>query len=234
MCRSSRARSARFGVSAEATFRSPTAAVSQPASGGSQSGRARSGARRRPGRGFIAQQDGAPSGVRPPAHVRMLRMAGAGTDDLACLDGAVTPASEAMIPVVDEGFLRGDGAFEVVRVYNGTPFVLDEHLDRWRRPSPTCGWRVAAARASSRRRPPRCWPARRRRLRRAPADGAHARRPAAAAHRAGAPRARAAAPGLRDLRTHAHPRRGEVALLRGQHAGWRASRGSAASTRRCS
>jgi branched-chain amino acid aminotransferase len=46
------------------------------------------------------------------------------------LDGQVGPAESTSIPITDEGFLRGDGAFEVVRVYAGTPFVLDEHLDR--------------------------------------------------------------------------------------------------------
>jgi branched-subunit amino acid aminotransferase/4-amino-4-deoxychorismate lyase len=46
------------------------------------------------------------------------------------LDGQVGPAESTTIPITDEGFLRGDGAFEVVRVYAGTPFVLDEHLDR--------------------------------------------------------------------------------------------------------
>lgn len=50
--------------------------------------------------------------------------------ELACLDGAIAPAEETQIPVVDEGLLRGDGAFEVVRVYDGAPFLLDEHLDR--------------------------------------------------------------------------------------------------------
>jgi branched-chain amino acid aminotransferase len=42
----------------------------------------------------------------------------------------VTAAEQAAIPVTDEGLLRGDGAFEVVRVYRGVPFALDEHLDR--------------------------------------------------------------------------------------------------------
>jgi branched-chain amino acid aminotransferase len=50
--------------------------------------------------------------------------------ELASLDGAVTPAAETTISVQDEGFLRGDGAFEVVRVYDGRPYALDEHLDR--------------------------------------------------------------------------------------------------------
>jgi branched-chain amino acid aminotransferase len=52
------------------------------------------------------------------------------TAELACLDGAVRPAEETFIPATDEGLLRGDGVFEVVRVYDGRPFALDEHLDR--------------------------------------------------------------------------------------------------------
>jgi branched-chain amino acid aminotransferase len=40
------------------------------------------------------------------------------------------PSSEATVPATDEGFLRGDGAFEVIRVYDGKPFALTEHLDR--------------------------------------------------------------------------------------------------------
>ena len=53
--------------------------------------------------------------------------------ELASLDGAIAAAGETTIPVTDEGFLRGDGAFEVIRVYAGRPFVLDEHLERMRR-----------------------------------------------------------------------------------------------------
>jgi branched-chain amino acid aminotransferase len=49
---------------------------------------------------------------------------------LAILDGAVMPASEAMIPATDEGLLRGDGVFEVMRLYGGRPFALDDHLGR--------------------------------------------------------------------------------------------------------
>ena len=53
--------------------------------------------------------------------------------DLASLDGHIAPATETTLPVVDEGFLRGDGVFEVVRVYAGAPFALGEHLDRMER-----------------------------------------------------------------------------------------------------
>jgi branched-chain amino acid aminotransferase len=49
---------------------------------------------------------------------------------LAILDGILMDAAQAWIPVTDEGLLRGDGVFEVVRLYEGRPFALDEHLDR--------------------------------------------------------------------------------------------------------
>jgi branched-chain amino acid aminotransferase len=49
---------------------------------------------------------------------------------LAILDGTVSDASEARIPVSDDGFLRGDGVFEVIRLYGGRPFALDDHLVR--------------------------------------------------------------------------------------------------------
>jgi branched-chain amino acid aminotransferase len=52
------------------------------------------------------------------------------TAELACVDGAVMPSHEATIPATDEGLLRGDGVFEVIRVYDGRPFALRDHLDR--------------------------------------------------------------------------------------------------------
>jgi branched-chain amino acid aminotransferase len=42
-------------------------------------------------------------------------------------------ASEAVIPASDDGLLRGDGVFEVIRLYAGRPFALDEHLNRLER-----------------------------------------------------------------------------------------------------
>jgi branched-chain amino acid aminotransferase len=53
--------------------------------------------------------------------------------ELACVDGRMMPSQEATIPATDEGFLRGDGAFEVIRVYDGLPFALGDHLDRLER-----------------------------------------------------------------------------------------------------
>jgi branched-chain amino acid aminotransferase len=52
---------------------------------------------------------------------------------LASLDGTVMPAAEATVPATDEGLLRGDGVFEVVRLYEGRPYALDEHLARMER-----------------------------------------------------------------------------------------------------
>jgi branched-chain amino acid aminotransferase len=49
---------------------------------------------------------------------------------LASVDGEILPVAEARIPVTDEGLLRGDGVFEVVRIYGGRPFALDDHLTR--------------------------------------------------------------------------------------------------------
>jgi branched-chain amino acid aminotransferase len=53
--------------------------------------------------------------------------------ELACVDGRTTPSAEATIPATDEGLLRGDGVFEVIRVYDGRPFALADHLDRLER-----------------------------------------------------------------------------------------------------
>ena len=52
---------------------------------------------------------------------------------LASVDGTIMPASEATIPATDEGLLRGDGVFEVIRLYDGRPFALEDHLRRLER-----------------------------------------------------------------------------------------------------
>ncbi len=50
--------------------------------------------------------------------------------ELASVDGQVTPTAEATVPMRDDGLYRGDGAFEVIRIYAGRPFALGDHLDR--------------------------------------------------------------------------------------------------------
>ena len=51
----------------------------------------------------------------------------------AIIDGVLMDASQAQIPVTDDGLLRGDGVFEVIHLYGGRPFALDEHLARMAR-----------------------------------------------------------------------------------------------------
>jgi branched-chain amino acid aminotransferase len=51
-------------------------------------------------------------------------------EELASVDGTVTPTAEAMVPMKDDGLYRGDGAFEVIRLYEGKPFALGDHLNR--------------------------------------------------------------------------------------------------------
>jgi branched-chain amino acid aminotransferase len=53
--------------------------------------------------------------------------------ELASVDGTVTPTAEAMVPMKDDGLYRGDGAFEVIRLYDGKPFALADHVDRLER-----------------------------------------------------------------------------------------------------
>ena len=53
--------------------------------------------------------------------------------ELASVDGAISPTAEATIPLRDDGLYRGDGAFEVIRLYAGRPFALGDHLDRLER-----------------------------------------------------------------------------------------------------
>jgi D-alanine transaminase len=46
------------------------------------------------------------------------------------LNGAFMPIEEARVPVMDRGFLFGDGVYEVIPVYARRPFRLAEHLRR--------------------------------------------------------------------------------------------------------
>ncbi|MEW6562416.1 MAG: D-amino acid aminotransferase [Pseudomonadota bacterium] len=46
------------------------------------------------------------------------------------LNGAFMPIEEARIPVLDRGFIFGDGVYEVIPVYSQRPFRLEEHLKR--------------------------------------------------------------------------------------------------------
>ncbi|MBI3910368.1 MAG: aminotransferase class IV [Armatimonadetes bacterium] len=50
----------------------------------------------------------------------------------ASLNGQILPAAEAFVSIFDHGLLYGDGLFETVRVYEGRPFRLRQHLERLR------------------------------------------------------------------------------------------------------
>jgi D-alanine transaminase len=49
------------------------------------------------------------------------------------LNGKFLPIEEAKIPVLDRGFIFGDGVYELVPVYSRVPFRLDEHMSRLER-----------------------------------------------------------------------------------------------------
>jgi D-alanine transaminase len=49
------------------------------------------------------------------------------------LNGSLLPIEEAKVPVLDRGFIFGDGVYELVPVYSRVAFRLDEHLARLER-----------------------------------------------------------------------------------------------------
>src|SRR5271165_5659412 len=57
----------------------------------------------------------------------------AATTPTCYLNGRFVPLGEAMIPVLDRGFIFGDGVYEVVPVYARRPFRLEAHFDRLER-----------------------------------------------------------------------------------------------------
>jgi len=69
---------------------------------------------------------------------------------IAYLNGEFLPREKACVPVMDRGFLFGDGVYEVIPVYGGRLFRLDQHLQRLAssldairlgNPLDTTGWR---------------------------------------------------------------------------------------------
>jgi len=53
--------------------------------------------------------------------------------DVVFLNGEFLPLEEARVPVLDRGFIFGDGVYELVPVYSRVAFRLDEHLARLER-----------------------------------------------------------------------------------------------------
>lgn len=57
-------------------------------------------------------------------------------DGAAFIDGEYVPISEARLPILDLGFTRSDVTYDVVHVWKGSFFRLDDHLQRFQR---SCG-----------------------------------------------------------------------------------------------
>jgi D-alanine transaminase len=51
-------------------------------------------------------------------------------EDLVYLNGEYLPLADAKVSVLDRGFLFGDGVYEVIPVYSGHLFRLDDHVNR--------------------------------------------------------------------------------------------------------
>ena len=50
--------------------------------------------------------------------------------NVAFINGAFVPLTEAKVSIEDRGFQFGDGVYEVIRTYGGRPFALEAHLAR--------------------------------------------------------------------------------------------------------
>lgn len=48
------------------------------------------------------------------------------------VNGTISEAARAVIPVYDHGFLYGEGVYEVFRTYDGEPFLYGRHMTRLR------------------------------------------------------------------------------------------------------
>jgi branched-chain amino acid aminotransferase len=48
------------------------------------------------------------------------------------VNGRITKADEAVVPVYDHGFVYGEGIYETLRTYNRVPFLYERHMRRLR------------------------------------------------------------------------------------------------------
>ncbi len=48
------------------------------------------------------------------------------------VNGTITEANQAVVPVYDHGFVYGEGVYETLRTYNREPFLYDRHVRRLR------------------------------------------------------------------------------------------------------
>ena len=66
---------------------------------------------------------------------------------VAYLNGELPAAVEARIPVLDRGFIFGDGVYEVIPVYSRQPFRLEGHCSAWTAAWPASVCRIRTAHA---------------------------------------------------------------------------------------
>ena len=52
---------------------------------------------------------------------------------VAYFNGRIVPEREVVLPFRDRGFKYGDAAFDMTRTFNGRPFRLKDHIDRFYR-----------------------------------------------------------------------------------------------------
>ena len=74
------------------------------------------------------------------------RSIGSNPRPIAWVDGRVVPASEATVPLTDEGFLRGDAVFDAMLVRRGRSHAMEDHLARLRRSAQALDLRVPVLR----------------------------------------------------------------------------------------
>ena len=51
--------------------------------------------------------------------------------EFALLNGTIIKRADAKVDIEDRGYQFGDGVYEVIRIYNGKMFTIDEHLKRF-------------------------------------------------------------------------------------------------------
>lgn len=63
-------------------------------------------------------------------------------EQIVYLNGEFIPYSEARVSIDDRGYTFGDGVYEVIAIYNGKPFRMEEHFVRLRQSAEALDIRV--------------------------------------------------------------------------------------------
>ena len=71
------------------------------------------------------------SSTKAPPAPDLSRIDPALANGAAWINGRIVPVGEASIPILDWGFTRSDVTYDVVHVWDGSFFRLDDHLDRF-------------------------------------------------------------------------------------------------------